>query len=1510
MTITLTPSVPLNGAVAVPTATTISFNVSTNQQVRKNSLITSVGPTLALNSQTFVADGTINNTSGTGLSISGGGLLTIATATFVAGDVGKSVRISGALNGANNSVFPITAFNSPTQVQLGVGPFVAETSGFTWHLQGSQIFTSSGAHTFVAGDVGKILQLLNSSVPGNNVEGTITTFLNSNQVRTTVSYTGGGSAEPNLSWVLAGFENSYTGSVVTDGGNGFNVTLVPPTALLGSTLYSIGVTATTVGAASASSPFLDGAFTNALVGFSDAGSYTFTAQDVGRSIYILNAATSANNGLAQITVFHTATSVDTAKTFVAPSQGGRSWYIPPATASAAYSFTTGARPFLASANTVVGDPFGRNIRLKFSLPMLNNAALSLSGNYVISSSGSPLPFVPAISSVTPEAVGSPTYVDIRLVSPMTNNGAYSIDVDPSGIFAASGNRLQDPPGDHLDFVGFGPVTDFSVYKDTLVNTPRIEGPLFLSFAPTDATLVYVSGLGGFKWSANIAGPSGNGLTVWLKDPGANSQPLIVELTGSSTLVLLATDPTGTITSRIEDVVLAMTTAGLPLSTVSSGDATALVVPMVGPEALSGGATLDPTATYNILANTTDPLDGSLDPDVVALDLGPSSAGVVLLSDFINNGDGSGSFKATFSTAVHSYHLSIVVVDNVDNVSAESNILAVNVLADTLPGLDLVIQPQRAVSSDVCDRLIADIPETLFILKDGFVVPYTFDPFPFALSVVDIGTPVFITVTRESTSGKSVSNVTSFMPRSLREVVPLQLGKGRNYIFATDGTRTTQIVVSATTYASILCAIATEIFDFSRVDLDSIDLAIHNPLSTSLANPYLELFELLPSVGPQQLLAAKLAIRAYVTDHGNQESVEELATAISIQTPVIKPTTNNRVDFEPATTPLFNTPEDFGGSDIHLWFHNLCVSRWLGFIKFLDNFPDDFRLLSVDDTAVEFLDDNDVEQEAEFDFLDPDCSTLDVGNFCLDQITITTTSAMVLRMLVCAASYPMDMCFSGANPLGSGKVVLDVGLTWDTGTLFDQAYLDPGNDGWVGYCLLPHWDSPPDLDAVLPQYGDEHLGQTVGIGNHIFGLGTHFLDYVLVGDHVYFENENILYKVLTVDSPTQLTLTGSISSSPFPAQSGSLGALTVGGPGQPILSGLTGPLVAGSAITLFNNPTPLNNGTFFILDVVSPTSVHIEAPMAIAPDTNLNWVVHPANLRRLSGTSWDSMGPQPADAYLGKAYIPTPLDPVPGSSFPVTSDRCGNGLSITTGGVLSVAAPVFAAGDLGHSIKITGSGSGNNGIFQITSVDSPSQVHLGTGPFFNETASFTWDLLLSGSTTWDTDLILGETVYFADQPGILYTVAAPPADGQHIVVQSPVTIPPTQPHGRVVPGSPSLTLAKTLVPACVFPEGYVVTPATITSADVVLNEKGTSSESFTFTRVGGTSVSVGGTITVTSAIFLATDVGNSFAISAALNPANDKVSVILTYISPTQVTISNGPYIAEGPGTFTWSMIVT
>lgn len=522
-----------------------------------------------------------------------------------------------------------------------------------------------------------------------------------------------------------------------------------------------------------------------------------------------------------------------------------------------------------------------------------------------------------------------------------------------------------------------------------------------------------------------------------------------------------------------DAQLDVTVAGLTVPAVSTDVAFAFE-PQIDAQldmwiALGGAASqlfyLDTQVTTPLISGdhvisdvlpTAQFLLSQLDEDVVSLTLGPSALGVVSLSGFVNNGDGTGTFFATFDTAIPSRSLTVVAVDDVANESAESPVYVVNSLEQAKLNDVLSIAPQATVSTPTCNRLIDAVPESNFVLKRQYTVPYSFDPTVFELRTVTPNSPVEIVVVRRGLPGDtSETQRYVVIPQTDTELVSIRLGRGTNIVSVYDSfSRADTAIVAATTYAAVLCSYAREVYNFSRIEVDEQEAAIYSPVSTRLAEPLLRFTDLLPDVRSQQVLAAKLAIRSLVSDPGRHIGVRDMLTALTLSTPIFVPQTPDDTYFEPIVRPLFNSQEAFGGVEAHVWLANACVQRWLAFINYIQN-ADAFQLLEVSEDEVLFRDNNGDIQRHVFDFTAEECSltTLALQALCFDTIDVRISINSTTGINICAAAYPFDM-----RPVPSAPVYP---LSDEIGV---ELALDPGFDGYVDYSVTGHWDSGNPLDS--------------------------------------------------------------------------------------------------------------------------------------------------------------------------------------------------------------------------------------------------------------------------------------------------------------------------------------------------------------------------------------------------------------------------------------------------------------
>jgi hypothetical protein len=454
------------------------------------------------------------------------------------------------------------------------------------------------------------------------------------------------------------------------------------------------------------------------------------------------------------------------------------------------------------------------------------------------------------------------------------------------------------------------------------------------------------------------------------------------------------------------------------------------------------------ATYDLL---------NLDADVVSIAPGASALGITTLSDFVNNGDGTGSFTAVFDTAIASRQLTVVATDDVGNESPESLIHIVNSLEQAELNDVLSIVPQETVSTATCNRLLDEVPASNFILKRQYTLPYSFDSTTFELRSVTPNSAVEIVAVRRGLPGDpDETQRYVVIPSNAVEPVRLRLGRGTNVISAYDQFgRSSTIVVAATTYASILCGYAREIYNTSRINVDEQETAIFSPVSTRLAEPFIQFGDLLPDVRSQQTLAAKLAIRGLVSGAGRQGGVTDLLSGLALSTPVWKEQAPEKTYFEPATIPLFNSNEAMGGLEAHVWLPNLCVRRWLAFVRYIDAAPG-YSLVQVSESEVIFRTPAGDLRRHVFDFAADECSltALAYENTCFDAIELGITIYSDTEIPICAAAYPFDFRPSPAYPVHPLSDEFGIELA-----------LDPGFDEYQTWSLTRRWDGGTPLDSM-------------------------------------------------------------------------------------------------------------------------------------------------------------------------------------------------------------------------------------------------------------------------------------------------------------------------------------------------------------------------------------------------------------------------------------------------------------
>ena len=334
-------------------------------------------------------------------------------------------------------------------------------------------------------------------------------------------------------------------------------------------------------------------------------------------------------------------------------------------------------------------------------------------------------------------------------------------------------------------------------------------------------------------------------------------------------------------------------------------------------------------------------------------------------------------------------------------------------------LEYVLGNDKQVYQDFLDNL----PPGKVLLKTGMVVPLQTERLPhtFTLSGCTVGVVHFVRIITEGST--SPKREVFFVPSSESTTLTLLLTKGVNLIQITNASGTSgQWYASATYYAVFLRAYAREVAEKSLIPLQYVESTISAPHAYRLATPLMtDYYNLLPpNLEAMEPLASKLTVKNLLNRPGSDGSTEELLTAFCVTHPVFFRMKN----INSLNAPLFRSEETFAGQEAHVWMPNREAERWRAFIQLLNNIPQLYELLTVNEELVQFKQGGSL-HEHRFDFESPFASTLLQGVISEECFTHLFDLSMVIdgehELTFCQASYFMDSVLpallSEADPIG-------------------------------------------------------------------------------------------------------------------------------------------------------------------------------------------------------------------------------------------------------------------------------------------------------------------------------------------------------------------------------------------------------------------------------------------------------------------------------------------------------------
>lgn len=455
------------------------------------------------------------------------------------------------------------------------------------------------------------------------------------------------------------------------------------------------------------------------------------------------------------------------------------------------------------------------------------------------------------------------------------------------------------------------------------------------------------------------------------------------------------------------------------------------------------------------------LIGNLDVDVTSVVLGPHASGCEV-ADFVNNGDGTGQLLINVTTAGMGRlcYVSVFAV-SATATSSESNWWAIYSLPATGWATELSIVPAARAHDAVYERILAaGIRQSEFYAHRGYILPYRSDETTFELKSVVPGTPVTISCFPVLGSELGPELQHSVIPTEPKTLVRMRLPKSISLIVATDGTNSTTITVTTSIVALVADTYAREIFNNQTVLIDDIQRAIDSPTTTRILEPYMPWLRMLPTVDTLKTLGAKIGIRSLIHQSGHTAALRDVVTAVTASTPAMEKIKNYAGDWLPYGRPLYSAQEHYSGSNLHCWTSNLCETRRSAVLKYLSN-QSAFTVLRADEDEIAFVDSTGTEVRHRFDVEGLGCDAFDpnASGSCMDAVVVDAALTRIVTVLICAASYPMDLVVDteGGSPYPFTPLVDEDGA----------GGLDPGWDGWDGFSVTRRFDGGASLDSTGP-----------------------------------------------------------------------------------------------------------------------------------------------------------------------------------------------------------------------------------------------------------------------------------------------------------------------------------------------------------------------------------------------------------------------------------------------------------
>jgi hypothetical protein len=388
-------------------------------------------------------------------------------------------------------------------------------------------------------------------------------------------------------------------------------------------------------------------------------------------------------------------------------------------------------------------------------------------------------------------------------------------------------------------------------------------------------------------------------------------------------------------------------------------------------------------------------------------------------------------------------------------------------------MTLRITPNVQAYEDLYQELLDSIPAGTQWHKGPVILPLSSsDPTPFLIEG-DAGDVV------EVFNNNALVRTVVLTEPSIQ--IDLQLLPGKNFLQVRTSGETFLLLVVAANYATLLRGYAQDFFFNVDVKFQDAQNQLNSELSLRATEHQISFQEMLPPTRAMRVLAGKIAVRSLINETGSTRGVDDIVTAASNTTPVVRPTTVDLEYFEPDSRTLYSTAHDEGGFAFHVWIPNICIGSWAAFVKLMDNLePSIAELTSVSDELVSLKFMGRPESHT-FDFDTDSCSIVSLlSQDCLP-IVVSVDLTIESEIAFCAWRYPFDTVVE----LALGRLRLD-SLAPFSEVIPAASFLVDVTGSETGLVGAAYYDLSNHIERIVSATTIESSGSSVIAAFHIPG----------------------------------------------------------------------------------------------------------------------------------------------------------------------------------------------------------------------------------------------------------------------------------------------------------------------------------------------------------------------------------------------------------------------------------------